>query len=90
MQLVEYCATLRAPQYVGFSDDPPPPSKEIFIPSLERLLVSSTLVQKFAMRIRRIYRWEDRGETLRWLIAFTVLWAMDMLIAGFVSQFDAS
>ena len=56
------------------------------MPSVERLLVASAPFQEFTMTIRRIYRWENRNETLKYLIVYAVLWALSLIIPGFVSQ----
>lgn len=37
------------------------------------------------MTIRRIYRWENPGETLKYLVTYYTLWLFNLVLPGFVS-----
>lgn len=55
------------------------------MPSVERLLVASAPFQEFVMTVRRIYRWENRNETLKYLVIYYTLWMFNLVLPGFVS-----
>jgi hypothetical protein len=73
-------------QYIGFFSEPPPASQETVSASIERLLVASTPWQDLMMHIRRIYRWENHTETVAYLVAYVILWAIGGLCAAAVSH----
>lgn len=37
------------------------------------------------MTTRRIYRWENRNETLKYLVGYSTLWVLNLVLPGFVS-----
>jgi hypothetical protein len=53
---------------------------------VERLLVSSAPFQELIMTTRRIYRWENRNETLKYLVGYSTLWVLNLVLPGFVSH----
>jgi hypothetical protein len=55
------------------------------MPAIERLLVASAPLQTFIMSTRRVYRWEDRNETIKYLVIYVLLWVFDLVLPGFVS-----
>ena len=73
-------------QYIGSFAEPPPASQESLSASVEKLLVASTPWQEVIMRVRRVYRWENTSETMAYLAAFLVLWAMNLLVSAIVSD----
>lgn len=52
---------------------------------MERLVMTSTPYQMLIMKIRHIYRWENKFETAFYLGAFTFLWAVNYLAGTLVS-----
>lgn len=52
---------------------------------MERLVMISTPYQMLLMKIRHIYRWNNRTETALYLGAYLFLWAADYLAGAFVS-----
>lgn len=63
------------------------------MPAVERLLVASAPFQTLAMSVRRVYRWENKNETLKYLCIYILLWIFDIVLPGIVSAtimiFDA-
>lgn len=53
---------------------------------MERLVMISTPYQMLLMKIRQIYRWDNRTETAMYLAAYTFLWAADYLAGACVSR----
>ena len=80
-----YYAQLYGGQYIGYGSDPPEPTKETIMPNVERLLIASAPWQEFAMTTRRVYRWENPSETLKYLGIYLVLWYFNLLLPGFLS-----
>lgn len=72
-------------QYVGAGTGVPPPSKQNIVPNLERLLVTSAPFQQIAMTVRRVYQWQSRSETAKYLAIYIVLWWFNIIICGAVS-----
>ncbi|KAF2006230.1 hypothetical protein P154DRAFT_255636 [Amniculicola lignicola CBS 123094] len=83
--LLQYFAHTYGGQYIGYGSEPPTPSKESIMPNIERSIVASAPLQKITMAARRIYRWESRTETFKYLFAYMVLWAFDLLLPGLLS-----
>lgn len=54
------------------------------MPNLERLIVASSPFQEFIMTTRRVYRWENRTETTKYLLIFLTLWGLNLLLPGVV------
>ena len=52
---------------------------------MERLVMTSTPYQMLIMKIRHIYRWENKYETALYLGAYTFLWAVNYLVGTLVS-----
>ncbi|KAF2491290.1 hypothetical protein BU16DRAFT_515579 [Lophium mytilinum] len=69
-------------QYIGFASDPPTPSKETILPNIERLIVASSPFQEFIMTTRRVYRWESRAETAKYLLIYLTLWYLNLILPG--------
>ena len=82
--MARYSAQKFGNRYIGSNSNPPTPSKETMIPAIERLLVASAPLQTLVMSIRKVYRWEDRNETLKYLIVYAVLWIFDLIFSGCV------
>ncbi|KAF2116023.1 hypothetical protein BDV96DRAFT_573204 [Lophiotrema nucula] len=72
-------------QYIGYGSNPPAPSKESIMPCLERVIIASAPLQELIMTSRRVYRWENRGETIKYIIIYLTLWTFDLLAAGILS-----
>jgi hypothetical protein len=71
-------------QYIGYGSSPPPPSKETIMPNIERLIVATSPFQEFIMTTRRVYRWESRAETSKYLLIYMLLWYYNLLLTGIV------
>jgi hypothetical protein len=84
-QLLIYYAHQYGGQYIGYGSEPPAPSKETIMPNIERLIVATSPFQEFIMTTRRVYRWEDRAETTKYLLIYLVLWYLNLLLPGMVS-----
>jgi hypothetical protein len=56
------------------------------MPNIERLIVATSPFQEFIMTTRRVYRWEDRAETTKYLLIYLVLWYLNLLLPGIVCQ----
>ena len=84
-QLLQYYAEQYGGQYIGYGSNPPPPSKESIMPNIERVIVASAPLQEFIMTTRRVYQWQDPGETTKYLVVYLVLWYFNLLLAGMVS-----
>ncbi|CAI6243094.1 unnamed protein product [Periconia digitata] len=83
--LLEYSAQQYGGQYIGAGMDHPKPSKKTIMPNIERLVVASAPFQEFIMTTRRVYRWENRLETLKYLMVYTALWYMNLVFPGILS-----
>ncbi|KAH7113243.1 hypothetical protein B0J11DRAFT_572725 [Dendryphion nanum] len=83
--LLTYFANRYGGQYVGYGSSPPTPSKETIMPNIERLLIASAPFQEFIMTTRRVYRWEQPTETLKYLLIYLILWYFNLLSAGMLS-----
>ncbi|KAL5120432.1 hypothetical protein ACEQ8H_001722 [Pleosporales sp. CAS-2024a] len=83
--LLVYLAHQYGGQYVGFASSPPEPSKETIMPNIERLVVATSPLQEFIMTTRRVYRWENRAETTKYLVSYLVLWYLNLLLPGMLS-----
>ncbi|KAL6706388.1 hypothetical protein ACN47E_005494 [Coniothyrium glycines] len=83
--LVEYCAQRYGGQYVGYGSKPPVPSKETIMPNIERLVVATSPFQEFVMTTRRVYRWEQPRETVKYLIIYMVLWTFNLILPGIIA-----
>ena len=83
--LLEYYAHRYGGQYIGYGSDPPAPSKETIMPNIERLIVDTSPIQEFIMTTRRVYRWEKPRETTKYLIIYTILWYLNLLLPGVLS-----
>jgi hypothetical protein len=83
-QLAEFAAQRYGGQYIGYGMDHPAPTKESIMPNVERLIIASAPFQEFIMTTRRVYRWEDRIETTKYLLVYVVLWATNLLLPGIV------
>jgi hypothetical protein len=86
LQLLEYAAQQYGGQYIGYGMDHPAPSKETIMPNIERVLIASAPFQEFIMTTRRVYRWENRVETIKYLLIYVVLWATNLLFPGMVGS----
>jgi len=84
LQVAEYAAQQYGGQYIGYGMDHPAPTKQSIMPNVERLIIASAPFQEFIMTARRVYRWESRTETTKYLIAYTLLWATNLLLPGIV------
>jgi hypothetical protein len=73
-------------QYIGYGSDPPSLTKESFVTNIERLIIASAPLQEFIMKMRRIYLWEDRAQTMKYLIIYLVLWFYNLLLPAAVSR----
>ncbi|KAK8209040.1 hypothetical protein M8818_004004 [Zalaria obscura] len=82
---IQYYAHKYGGQYIGYGSSPPAPSKESIMPNIERVIIASAPLQEFVMRTRRVYRWEDPAETLKYLAIYSVLWYFDLLLPGMIS-----
>lgn len=56
------------------------------MPNVERLVIASSPFQEFVMTVRRVYRWENRAETLKYLFIYLTLWFLNLLLPGIVSS----
>lgn len=74
-------------QYIGYGSSPPGPSKETIAPNIERLIVASAPFQEFLMTTRRVYRWENPPETIKYLLVYVVLWYLNLLLPGTITAF---
>ena len=54
------------------------------MPNLERVIIASAPFQEFIMTTRKIYRWEDPTETLKYLVIYLLLWYFNLLLPGMV------
>lgn len=54
------------------------------MPNIERLLVASSPFQELIMTTRRVYRWENRTETAKYLLIYVTLWYLNLLLPGVV------
>ncbi|OAL47228.1 hypothetical protein IQ07DRAFT_573080 [Pyrenochaeta sp. DS3sAY3a] len=72
-------------QYIGYGSDPPNPTRETIMQNIERFIISSSPLQEFLMNTRRVYRWQDRAETAKYLVIYFVLWYFDLLLPGLLS-----
>ena len=55
------------------------------MPNIERCIVASAPFQEFIMTTRRVYLWENRTETVKYLLIYFTLWYFDLLIPGILS-----
>ncbi|KAF2658499.1 hypothetical protein K491DRAFT_652742 [Lophiostoma macrostomum CBS 122681] len=83
--LMLYAAHQYGGQYIGYGNSPPVPSKETIMPNIERVLIASAPFQEFIMTMRRVYRWENRRETTKYLLIYLTLWTFDLLLPGMLS-----
>ncbi|KAF1851376.1 uncharacterized protein K460DRAFT_303543 [Cucurbitaria berberidis CBS 394.84] len=83
--LLDYYAHRYGGQYIGYGSDPPTPSKETIMPNVERLIVASSPFQELAMTTRRIYRWDNPSETIKYLLIYFTLWFLNLLLPGILS-----
>ncbi|KAH7051322.1 hypothetical protein B0J12DRAFT_662803 [Macrophomina phaseolina] len=83
--LLEFYAQQYGGQYIGSSSDPPHPSKHTIMPNVERLIIASSPFQEFIMTTRRVYRWENQKETIKYLIIYLTLWYFNLLLPGVLS-----
>jgi hypothetical protein len=60
------------------------------MPNVERLLVASSPIQEFIMTTRRVYLWENRVETTKYLVIYFTLWYFNLLLPGIVSKLTES
>ncbi|KAH8595894.1 hypothetical protein B0O99DRAFT_145228 [Bisporella sp. PMI_857] len=65
-------------QYIEYGSSPPKPSKQTLVPNIERLLIASAPIQVFIMSVRRVCRWEDQSETLKFLGLYLIFWGCDL------------
>lgn len=84
LKLLDFYAHRYGGQYIGYGSDPPAPSKETIMPNIERLIVASSPFQEFAMTTRRVYRWENRLETTKYLLIYFTLWLLNLILPGLV------
>jgi hypothetical protein len=56
------------------------------MPNVERLIIASSPFQEIIMTTRRVYRWENRAETTKYLIVYALLWFFNLLLPGMVSD----
>lgn len=85
--MIIYYAYKYGGQYIGYGSQPPDPSKETIMPNIERLLVATTPFQELFMTTRRVYRWENRFETTKYLLIYLTLWYLNLLLPGIVRVF---
>ncbi len=85
-QLLKFYAQKYGARYIGYCNSPPEASKDTLMPSIEKLLVATAPLQTLAMSARRVYRWENRSETLAYLVIYLVLWSFDIAVSGCVSN----
>jgi hypothetical protein len=90
IQLLVYYANQYGGQYIGYGSNPPKPSKETIMPSIERLIVATSPFQELIMTIRRVYRWEYPSETIKYLVIYLVLWYLNLLLPGVVRLVNSS
>ncbi|KAI4762603.1 hypothetical protein E4T51_04394 [Aureobasidium sp. EXF-12344] len=83
--LAEYYAQQYGGQYVGYGSDPPELTKESIMPNVERTIIASAPFQRFIMRTRQIYRWEDPPTTSTVLLLYMVLVYYSLLLPGILS-----
>lgn len=83
-QLARFYARLYGDQYIDESPNLPPATEESINTSFERLLMTSMPYQVALMKIRHIYRWEDRMETALWLAGYMFFWAINHLAGAAV------
>jgi hypothetical protein len=55
------------------------------MPNIERLIVATSPFQELVMTTRRVYRWEDRMETTKYLLIYVILWYLSLILPGMVS-----
>ncbi|KAI9787318.1 MAG: hypothetical protein M1816_007666 [Peltula sp. TS41687] len=48
---------------------------------VERLVMASAPWQAWCMHVRRVFRWEDPVETVRWLVVYSVVWYTQNMMA---------
>jgi len=56
------------------------------MPNIERLIIATAPLQEFMMTVRRVYRWENRAETTKYLLIYLTLWYLNLLLPGIVSS----
>ncbi|KAL8760559.1 MAG: hypothetical protein Q9184_003254 [Pyrenodesmia sp. 2 TL-2023] len=71
-------------QYIDRNPNLPEPSQEAINTSMERLVMTSTPYQMLMMKIRHIYRWDNRTETALYLAAYALLWAFNYLTGAVI------
>ena len=89
-QLLRYYVELYGDQYIDRNPNLPDPSEEAINTSIERLVMTSTPYQVLLMKVRHVYRWENKLETALYLVTYTFLWAMEYLAGTIVSSLQRS
>ncbi|KAL8654814.1 MAG: hypothetical protein Q9210_001272 [Variospora velana] len=84
LKLLRYYVEHYGDQYIDRNPNLPEPSEEAFNTSMERLVMISTPYQMLVMRLRQIYRWDNRTETAFYLGAYIWLWAINYLAGAFI------
>ncbi|KAL9009748.1 MAG: hypothetical protein Q9173_005247, partial [Seirophora scorigena] len=82
--LLRYYVEHYGDQYIDRNPNLPEPSEEAFNTSMERLVMVSTPYQILVMKLRHIYRWDNRTETALYLGAYAFLWAINYLAGAFI------
>lgn len=86
LQLAEYYAQQYGGQYIGYGASPPELTKESIMPNVERTIIASAPFQRFVMRVRKVYRWEDPVTTSTVLMIYMVLVYYNLLLPATVSD----
>lgn len=88
LQLAQYYAQQYGGQYIGYGSSPPQLTKESIMPNVERTIIASAPFQRFVMRVRKVYRWEDPVTTSTVLVLYMTLVYYSLLLPSMVrSQF---
>ncbi|KAI4851879.1 hypothetical protein E4T44_01853 [Aureobasidium sp. EXF-8845] len=83
--LTEYYAQQYGGQYVGYGSSPPALTKESIMPNVERIIIASAPFQRFIMKTREVYRWEDPTTTTTVLLIYMVLVYYSLLLPASLS-----
>lgn len=81
---MQFYARKYGDQYIAESPSTYPATEDAIQVSFERLLMTSTPYQVMLMKIRAVYRWEDRRETAFYLGVYMLLWAIGHITGGAV------
>jgi len=58
----------------GDSDEKPDYDQDVLLQQVERIVISSSPIQKWISDLRKLHTWEDPRTTALWLVAWLVIW----------------